>query len=176
MNSINEHDVIFNIESDTEKITVYANKALLLYRSVEKERNVENLKLTQQNVNLISDIVKEQSCPAFLKRIYQLNKGEVITFGSHFTKQLGHDIHRCKHALIRLCNIMYIDTIVEQLNLLECQDIAVVADYLGLKITSMHIMSQLQPLKSKLNQRILRDLQLKKYRVVTDGISSNLEQ
>ena len=119
-------DFSFKIESGNNTSSfcghnmVYANKALVMYRTIENERIGEKSLKESQGFSTMSGYLEhEPSCPEFLKRVYKLKKDETILLGSFYSQLFEHDMKRSKVALVRLLGYLYTSKITEKLTLSE---------------------------------------------------------
>ena len=163
INNYEASDFKFVIEGAeaNQSSVVHANKGLVLYNLCTKERNQTSI----NDKTTIPEFISDASCPEFIQRVFKLSKHDSI----HLSSQLFcFNVERCRQAVLRLMGLLYTGKLQSVMTLEECSDVLAVSTSLGLKNTAHFICSQLQALKTKLNQRIMRDFQLKKYRVFSE--------
>lgn len=112
-----DHDIVFEVQNanTSQHQKIYAIKALLLYRTVEKEVNIfaDSKDGSTQQPHQIAELIEDPSCPMFLRKVYFTQSGGSVKLDFAFDDNFGRNIS----ALLRLLELLYCNQFVHMLTL-----------------------------------------------------------
>jgi hypothetical protein len=138
VNSPSDFNITFRILGPGGPRSFNACKALILYRTLERERSgflkPSSKCQTGSDSHQLKDLIDDPDCPLFLKEVFHVHDKGLFDIDPSFVRsKFEDDLPRACAAFYILMCYLYTDRIKQRLTLVQMRDVCGAAEYLGLK-------------------------------------------